>query len=86
MFRKPKNNELATVQSQRNEILAQEFPEGPYGSSFNHEALGKSTPWLEDQQAVSAYAYENQELHAGISRDYPGEDSTNEDMHEDELQ
>ncbi|MFC5449527.1 hypothetical protein [Paenibacillus aestuarii] len=66
--------DLATVESQRNDLIAEEFPDGPYGSASDVESLGKSTPWREDQRTPSAYSYENQALHQGIPRGYPGAD------------
>ncbi|BBH24968.1 hypothetical protein Back11_63130 [Paenibacillus baekrokdamisoli] len=67
--------DLATVESQRNDLTAEEFPEGPYGSDKITESLGKSSPWRIDQRPSDRFAYENRELHAGIERDYPGDDS-----------
>jgi hypothetical protein len=66
--------DLETVESQRNDLTAEEFPDGPYGSGLPTESLGKSTPWREDQRPPNSYSYENRELHEGIKRDYPGED------------
>ena len=74
-FKKEKRSEhtdLATVESQRNDITAEEFPEGPYGSSLNAETLGKSRPWREDQRPPNSYTYEDRRFHEGIPRDYPG--------------
>lgn len=34
--------DLATVESQRNDLTAEEFPEGPYGSDKITESLGKA--------------------------------------------
>ncbi|MFD1953683.1 hypothetical protein ACFSL6_05680 [Paenibacillus thailandensis] len=71
--------ELSTVESRRNDLAAEEFPDGPYGSDIRSETPGKSTPWRADQRASSAYGYENRELHSRLDRDYDGEDSlTNE--------
>lgn len=64
--------DLATVNSQKNDIIAEEFPDGPYGSI--EQSLGKSTPWREGQRATSPFGVEYIELHRGIPRDYPGED------------
>jgi hypothetical protein len=71
--------DLATVESRRNDLTAEEFPEGPYGSNINHETLGKSTPWRQDQRPPNRFTYENRELHEGIDRDYPGDNETLED-------
>jgi hypothetical protein len=69
-----KYTDFKSVESQRNDLIAEEFPEGPYGSSKMTESLGKSTPWRESQRPPNRFAYENQELHEGIYRDYPAED------------
>ncbi|MGG3282932.1 hypothetical protein [Paenibacillus solani] len=66
--------DLSTVESQRNDLTAEEFPEGPYGSSLLTETLGKSTPWREDQRPPNSFDYENRELHKEMTRDYPSED------------
>ncbi|WP_372663225.1 hypothetical protein [Cohnella sp.] len=68
-----KNVDLATVESQRNDLIAEEFPEGPYGSPMITESLGKTTPWRIDQRPPNRFDYENRELHAGLERDYPGD-------------
>lgn len=86
--KKQPTNDLATVESQRNDLTAEEFPEGPYGSSMNLESLGKSTPWRDDQRSPNSYSYENRELHAGLERHYPGDhelhDLTGTDQSENE--
>ena len=57
--------DLSTVESQRNDLALEEFPEGPYGSSLLSESLGKSTPWRVDQRSAHRFDYENHELHEG---------------------
>ncbi|WP_239614916.1 hypothetical protein [Cohnella mopanensis] len=71
--KKQLTTDLATVESQRNGLIPEEFPEGPYGSVFIAEVLDKSEPLREDQRALSAFNYENRELHAGLERGYPGD-------------
>jgi len=66
--------DLETVESQRNDLAPEEFPDGPYGSGAALESMGKSTPWRQDQRTPSAYSYENRALHQGIPRGYPGAD------------
>jgi len=66
-------SDVSTVLSQRNDLTAEEFPEGPYGASLPVETLGKSTPWREDQRSPGSFMYENRELHAGLERDYPAD-------------
>ncbi|MFC5528591.1 hypothetical protein [Cohnella yongneupensis] len=76
-FRSKKNQpikNIAAIESMKVELANEEFPEGPYGSAMPMAAYGKSTPWLVGQQSPNAFDYENKELHAGLERDYPGED------------
>ena len=68
-----KYTDLATVESLQNDLTAEEFPDGPYGSIQNAAYLGKSTPWRRDQRPPNRFVYENRNLHAGISRNYPGD-------------
>ncbi|MDB5055410.1 MAG: hypothetical protein JWM44_3460 [Bacilli bacterium] len=77
--RRKKYTDLATVESQRNDLTAEEFPEGPYGSSIVSEVLGKSTPWRIDQRPPNQFNYENRELHEGIDRDYPADHETHDE-------
>ncbi|MBT2761574.1 hypothetical protein [Paenibacillus sp. ISL-20] len=68
--------DLSTVESQRNDLVAEEFPEGPYGSNLRSDSLGKSTPWRKDQRPPNRFDYEDRNLHMGIEREYPGEDES----------
>jgi len=68
--------DLATVESQRNDLTAEEFPEGPYGADLISESLGKSSPWRIDQRPSNRFDYENRQLHEGLERDYPGDGDT----------
>lgn len=77
--KKRKYTDLATVESQRNDLTAEEFPEGPYGMSLKTESLGKSSPWRDDQRPPGAFAYENRELHEGLPRVYPPDHDTNDE-------
>ncbi|MBB6731130.1 hypothetical protein [Cohnella zeiphila] len=76
--------DVSTVESRRNDLTAEEFPDGPYGSSIEPAKLGKSTPWRPEQRPPNTYTYENRELHAGLPRDYPGDhdlhDETDDEM------
>ncbi|GAB2676200.1 hypothetical protein ACFQWB_08440 [Paenibacillus thermoaerophilus] len=67
------STDFATVESQRNDVTAEEFPEGPYGMSLPVESLGKSAPWREDQRPPNTFTYEYREFHAGLDRGYPGD-------------
>jgi hypothetical protein len=71
--------DLATVESQRNDLTAEEFPEGPYGSDLPVESLGKSTPWRKDQRSNNRFSYEDREFHEGLSRGFPGDHKTNDE-------
>jgi hypothetical protein len=64
--------DLSTVESLRNDLVPEEFPEGSYGST-PMIAWGKSSPWRDDQRAPDAFGYENRELHEGMERAYPGD-------------
>jgi hypothetical protein len=75
--------DLTTVESQRNDLTAEEFPEGPYGSTIEAESLGKSTPWRRDQRPPNRFSYENRQLHAGMPREYPGDHPTHDESQDD---
>ena len=66
--------DLSTVESQRNDLTAEEFPEGPYGSDLVSASLGKSSPWRIDQRPPNRFDYENRRLHGDMDRVYPGDD------------
>lgn len=83
--KKQRTTDLASVESQRNDLAVEEFPEGPYGSPMMVEPLGKSSPWREDQRSPDPYGYENRELHAGLSRGYPGDHDVHSDSDEVDL-
>lgn len=64
-------SDVSTVESQKDNLIPEEFPEGTYGSAINSEVLGKKNDFLESQSATSAFTYENKDLHEGIPRIYP---------------
>ena len=78
--RKRKSADLRTVESTRNDLTAEEFPEGPYGSSLLTESLGKSTPWREDQRPPNRFSYENRDLHEGLPRVFPPDHETHDEQ------
>lgn len=53
------NAELATVQAQRNDLMPEEFPDGPYGAATQPDHLGKSGHWRPGQASISPYWDEN---------------------------
>jgi hypothetical protein len=77
--------DLATVESQRNDLTAEEFPEGPYGMTLETETLGKSSPWRQDQRPPNSFAYENRVLHEGLPRVYPPDHDTHDEDKEEDL-
>jgi len=78
-------SELSTVESQRNEILQEEFPEGPYGSSTNRERLGKSSDWEPGQHSTTTrFTYETRNMHQDLPRQDPSAHPIHDDPNERE--
>lgn len=78
-------SELSTVESQRNEILQEEFPEGPYGAATNEELLGKATGWEKGQHStITKYTYETRNMHDDLPRLDPSAHPTHDDDTMDE--
>ena len=71
IYRQRTYSDLSTVESQKENLIPEEFPEGPYGAATNR-SLTKDTPYLESTRDTSAFTYENKELHEGLERKYPG--------------
>lgn len=86
MFRRKKrsHHDVKTVQSQRNQLFFEEFPEGPYGASTNEDVLGKESPWRSSQHAAPQYTYEMRDFHEGIPRQAPGSHPTHDDPNQNE--
>ncbi|GGE07118.1 hypothetical protein GCM10011571_05440 [Marinithermofilum abyssi] len=85
-MRKKRNThyqDLGTVESLRNEVVPEEFPEGPYGAATNEAHLGKSSPWRESQHAAPQFTYEMREFHEGIPRQVPGSHPTHDEREEE---
>ncbi|THF76100.1 hypothetical protein [Cohnella fermenti] len=84
-FRRDKRSydeELDTVRSQRSELVPEEFPEGPYGMELGagESGSGEIAPRTDDAHPLSAFTYENRELHAGLEREYPGDHPTHSEQ------
>lgn len=81
-----KYTELSNVEARRNFLTAEEYPEGPYGSSIrqNDPVQNKSTPWTEGQRPYSAFNYENKTLHQDLPRQMDGAHPTHDDPEKDE--
>jgi hypothetical protein len=78
-------SELSTVESQRNEILQEEFPEGPYGASTNEARLGKATGWEPGQHSTTTrFTYETREMHQDLPRQDPSAHPIHDDPNEKE--
>ncbi|WP_100013238.1 hypothetical protein [Lentibacillus sediminis] len=74
----PKKNKsfsnFSNVRSLNEELVPEEFPEGPLGSTIDKEkpTEGKSGPWLEGQHRGSAFVYPDKEQHDDLPRKTPG--------------
>lgn len=69
-----KYTDFSNIETGRNYLIPEEFPEGAYGSSIGKQKLveNKSTPWKEGQRHYSAFNYENKTLHEDIPRQMEG--------------
>ncbi|WP_096190053.1 hypothetical protein [Evansella halocellulosilytica] len=79
---KDQYSDFITVEKNRKELIAEQTPEGAYGSPIE-ETFEKTTPWTEGQRTASAFAYENKELHQGLERKDPGAHLTHDDKRTD---
>lgn len=77
---------MSNVETQRNFLTAEEFPEGAYGLAQGKDepVENKSTPWKEGQQYYSNFAYEFRNLHQGTPRQYPGAHPTHDEEDQNE--
>ena len=78
--------EMSNVETQRNFLTAEEFPEGAYGAAQGKDepVENKSTPWKEGQQYYSNFTYEFRNLHQGTPRQYPGAHPTHDEEDQNE--
>lgn len=81
--RRSEYTDFATVESQRNDLTAEEFSEGSYGSE-EPAKLGKSTPWRVDQRPPNRFTYENRELHEGLMRHDPASHPTHDEEQDEQ--
>ncbi|WP_101845718.1 hypothetical protein [Halobacillus sp. Marseille-P3879] len=79
-----KYTDFANVETQKNFLTAEEFPEGSFGHPKGKEdpVENKDTPWEDGQQYYSNFAYENRNLHQDLPRQYPGAHPTHDDKDE----
>jgi len=75
--RKGVDKELSTVEKQKNELIPEEFPEGPVGSAFNHDeaVYAKSTEWKPNQKRMKRFNYPDAEQHKDVPRQWPQSDA-----------
>ena len=77
-------SEFSNVESQRNEILQEEFPEGPYGAATDAKRLGKSSEWEPGQHSTTTrFTYETRAMHEDLPRQYPGAHPTHSEETEE---
>ncbi|MBP2240438.1 hypothetical protein J2Z40_000993 [Cytobacillus eiseniae] len=76
--------DFSNVIAQRNNLTAEELPEGAYGSPFNNEepVENKSTPWRAGQRKYSAFTFTNKDLHEGLPRQMDGAHPPHDDPEE----
>jgi hypothetical protein len=79
---------FSNVETMKNTIIPEEFPEGPFGSPINKKnpVENKSTPWRDGQRTYSAYNYEFKSLHQNLPRQMEGAHPTHDDPSKDEEQ
>lgn len=76
--KRKKYSDFVPVEKMHQEIIPEEFTEGAYGSPIDRR-LGKSTPFAPDQHAISAFTYENKNLHQDIPRQTPASHPPHDD-------
>ncbi|WLR50463.1 cytosolic protein [Bacillus tianshenii] len=78
--------DFSNVETQRNFLIPETLPEGPYGSPRNKNTpvYNKSTPWQEGQRYYSAFNYEFKSLHQNLPRLDPGSHPTHDDPEKNE--
>jgi len=69
-----KFSDFPNVDKWKNELIPEEFPEGPLGSAINKEepVQSKSTPWREGQKRTSNFVYPDEEQHHDLPRQLDG--------------
>lgn len=79
--KKKEYSDFSNARSLQDNLIPEEFPEGPFGSSIGDEKLAysKTTPWKEDQHRQSAFVYSDKELHEDLPRKAPGAHLTHDE-------
>lgn len=85
-YKSKEYHDLSNVETMRNFIIPEEFPEGPYGSPIrqNKPVENKSTPWREGQRTYSAFNYEYKSFHEDLPRQMDGAHPPHDDPNESE--
>ncbi|HEY4553672.1 MAG TPA: cytosolic protein [Bacillaceae bacterium] len=80
-----KYTDVSNVETQRNYIIPEQTPEGPYGAPRGEHTPveNKSTPWREGQRSYSAFNYEFKSMHQNMQRKFPGSHPTHADPKKD---
>jgi hypothetical protein len=83
---KEKYTDVSNVETQRNFLTAEEYPEGAYGAPRGKDAPveNKSTPWKEGQQYYSNFSYEFRNLHQDLPRQFPQAHETHDEKDKNE--
>jgi hypothetical protein len=78
--------DFSNVETQRNFLIPETLPEGPYGSPRGKDqpVENKSTPWREGQRYYSAFNYEFKSLHQNLPRQMEGAHPTHDDPDKNE--
>jgi len=74
--------DFSNVQQQKNQLIPEEFPEGPLGSPIhkNKKVESKSEPWDEGQYRDSAFVFPDKNQHDGIPRQADGSHPTHDEQ------
>lgn len=60
--------DFESVEKQKNLLTSEEFPDGPYGSPINRDAIVKNKDMHEGQKFYRSFGYENEQLHEDLPR------------------
>ncbi len=79
-----KYTDFSNVETMRNFLTFEEYPEGPYGTERGKDTPveNKSTPWKDGQRTYSNFNYEFKSLHQDLPRQFPGAHPTHDDKEE----
>lgn len=74
-------DQISTDEKRKNELIPEEFPEGPLGSPINEfkPVQSKSTKWRRGQKQMSPFDYPDEEQHEDVPRQWPTADPLKDD-------